>query len=135
MFDTTTGRVLIWEIVPKGLEFDIINRVLRKKELASLIDAAYRQCTSKETVILADQLKDMGYREATKAGISIAVGDLTIPDVKEKLLGEASLEVKEIEQQYFDGLITNGERYNKVVDIWDRVSNAVAEGMMDAISK
>ncbi len=132
--ETTTGRVLLWEIVPKGLNFELINRVLRKKELAALIDAAYRQCTSKETVILADRLKDIGYLQATLAGISVAVGDLTVPDVKEKLLGEATLEVKEIEQQYFDGLITNGERYNKVVDIWDRVSNAVAEGMMEAIS-
>jgi DNA-directed RNA polymerase subunit beta' len=132
--DTTTGRVLLWEILPEGLSFDLINRTLRKKELAALIDAAYRQCTSKETVILADRLKDIGYTQATRAGISIAVGDLTIPDVKEKLLAEAGLEVKEIEQQYYDGLITNGERYNKVVDIWDRVSNAVAEGMMDAIS-
>jgi DNA-directed RNA polymerase subunit beta' len=133
--ETTVGRVLLWEIVPKGLDFSIVNRVLRKKELAALIDAAYRRCTSKETVILADRLKDMGYRQATLAGISIAVGDLTIPDVKEKLLGEATIEVDKIRQAYYDGIITNGERYNKVVDIWDRVSNAVAEGMMDAISK
>lgn len=131
--ETTVGRVLMWEIIPKPLAFDIINRVMGKKELASLIDAAYRQCTAKETVILADQLKDMGYHQATRAGISIAVGDLTIPNVKERMLGEAQVEVKEIQQQYYDGLITNGERYNKVVDIWDRVSNAVAEEMMKAI--
>jgi DNA-directed RNA polymerase subunit beta' len=123
----------MWEIIPKPLEFDIINRIMGKKELAALIDAAYRKCTAKETVILADQLKDMGYTQATKAGISIAVGDLTIPNVKERMLGAAQLEVKEIQQQYYDGLITNGERYNKVVDIWDRVSNAVAEAMMEAI--
>jgi DNA-directed RNA polymerase subunit beta' len=135
IIDTTVGRILLWEIVPRGLDFSIVNRVLRKKELAALIDAAYRRCTSKETVILADRLKDIGYRQATLAGISIAVGDLTIPDVKEKLLGEATIEVDKIRQAYYDGIITNGERYNKVVDIWDRVSNAVAEGMMDAISK
>ena len=82
---------------------------------------------------MADQLKDMGYKQATLAGISIAVKDLTIPNVKKRMLGEAQVEVKEIEQQYYDGLITNGERYNKVVDIWDRVSNAVAEEMMKAI--
>ena len=127
--------MLLSEILPSGLNFSLVNKTLRKKELAALIDAAYRQCTSKETVILADRLKDIGYANATRAGISIAVGDLTIPEVKEKLLGEAGVEVKEIEQQYYDGLITNGERYNKVVDIWDRVSNAVAEGMMDAISR
>ena len=131
--ETTVGRVLLWEIIPKSLSFDVINKVMDKKELASLIDIAYRQCTAKETVILADQLNDMGYHQATKAGISIAVGDLTIPDEKQGMLNDAQVEVKEIQQQYYDGLITNGERYNKVVDIWDRVSNAVAAAMMESI--
>ena len=99
LVDTTVGRCILWEIIPKPLTFDIVNRTMGKKELASLIDAAYRKCTAKETVILADQLKDMGYTQATKAGISIAVGDLTIPNVKERMLGDAQVEVKEIQQR------------------------------------
>ncbi|MCB1893255.1 MAG: DNA-directed RNA polymerase subunit beta', partial [Rhodocyclaceae bacterium] len=130
---TTVGRVLLGEILPPNLGFAHINKVMGKKQLAGLIDAAYRQCTAKETVVLADQLKNIGYAQATLAGISIAIGDLTIPDLKEKLLGDASAEVREIEQQYYDGLITNGERYNKVVDIWAQATEEVAEAMMAAI--
>ena len=135
VYDTTVGRSLMWEIVPAGLTFDVINKVMGKKELAGLIDAAYRKCTAKETVILADRLKDLGYTEATRAGISIAVGDLAVPELKENLLSAATGEVKEIEQQYYDGLITNGERYNKVVDIWAQATEEVAAAMMDAIGK
>jgi DNA-directed RNA polymerase subunit beta' len=133
--ETTVGRVLMREIVPPELSFSLINRVLGKKELAALIDAAYRTCTAKDTVILADRLKNMGYSFATRAGISIAIGDLTIPPIKDKLLADATTEVKEIEQQYFDGFITDGERYNKVVDIWAQVTEEVAHAMMDVIGK
>ncbi|MEZ4471804.1 MAG: DNA-directed RNA polymerase subunit beta' [bacterium] len=133
LHQTTVGRVLLGEILPPGLGFAHINKVMGKKQLAGLIDAAYRQCTAKDTVVLADQLKNIGYAQATLAGISIAIGDLTIPDLKEKLLGDASAEVREIEQQYYDGLITNGERYNKVVDIWAQATEEGAEAMMAAI--
>jgi DNA-directed RNA polymerase subunit beta' len=133
MYKTTVGRVILGEVLPRGLPFDHINKVMGKKQLAALIDAAYRQCTAKETVVLADQVKNIGYAQATLAGISIAIGDLTIPDLKEKLLGEATAEVREIEQQYYDGLITNGERYNKVVDIWAQATEEVADAMMNAI--
>ena len=134
MHETTTGRVLLGEILPKGLPFEHINQTMGKKQLAALIDAAYRLCSAKDTVILADRLKNMGYSQATFAGISIAIGDLRIPTTKTELLEGASAEVREIEQQYYDGLITNGERYNKVVDIWAQATEEVAEAMMNAIS-
>jgi DNA-directed RNA polymerase subunit beta' len=135
LVDTTVGRVLMYEIVPEGLSFDAVNKVMGKKELKGLIDAAYRKCMAKDTVILADRLKNLGYSYATRAGISIAVGDLTVPEVKERLLGEATAAVSDIEQQYYDGLITNGERYNKVVDHWAEATEKVAAAMMDAIGK
>ncbi len=135
LYETTVGRVLMYEIVPEGLDFDEVNQVMGKKQLAGLIDSAYRRCKAKDTVILADRLKNLGYAEATRAGISIAVGDLTVPGLKEELLGVAKGEVDEIEQQYFDGLITTGERYNKVVDIWAQATENVAKAMMEAIGK
>ncbi len=133
LIETTTGRVLLYEILPGGMGFEHINHVMGKKELATLIDTAYRLCSAKDTVLLADRLKTVGYDEAMRAGISIAVRDLAIPELKDKLLSDAGEEVKEIEQQYFDGLITHGERYNKVVDIWAQATEEVAEAMMDAI--
>ena len=135
IIDTTVGRVLMWEIIPEGMNFDAVNRVMGKKELKNLIDTAYRTCSAKATVVLADKLKNLGYAQATRAGISIAVGDLTVPHIKEKLLDEAFEAVREIEQQYYDGLITNGERYNKVVDHWAEATEEVANAMMDAIGK
>ena len=133
--DTTVGRVLLSEILPDELDFSLVNKTLGKKELAALIDAAYRTCSAKDTVILADRLKNMGYTFATRAGISIAIGDLTIPGKKNEVLEKAQVEVREIQQQYFDGFITDGERYNKVVDIWAQVTEEVAHAMMDVIGK
>ncbi len=131
--DTTVGRVLLREIVPAQIAFSTINRVMNKKELANLIDQCYRLCGNKETVILADRLKDLGYAMATKAGISISIGDMKIPTKKAELLERAMAEVREIETQYTDGLITDGERYNKVVDIWAQVTESIANEMMKEI--
>jgi len=133
--DTTVGRVLLSEILPEELDFSHVNKTLGKKELASLIDAAYRKCSAKDTVLLADRLKNMGYTFATRAGISISIGDLTIPGTKNEVLEKAQVEVRDIQQQYFDGFITDGERYNKVVDIWAQVTEEVAHAMMDVIGK
>ncbi len=135
LVETTVGRVLLWEIIPQPLTFELVNRVMGKKELAALIDAAYRRCSAKDTVILGDRLKNLGYANATRAGISIAIGDLTIPPRKEEMLSRATEEVKEIEQQYYDGFITDGERYNKVVDIWAQVTEEVAQAMLEEIGK
>ena len=133
MRDTTVGRVLLYEIVPKQLSFDSINKVMTKKQLAELIDASYRQCGEKETVILADRLRTLGYEFSTRAGISICIDDMEIPSRKKDLLGSAMGSVSEIEEQYTEGLITNGERYNKVVDIWAQVAEQIATEMMREI--
>src|SRR5262249_15152374 len=130
---TTVGRVLLYEIVPRQLPFKIVNRVMGKKQLGDLIDSCYRACGQKETVLLADKLRSLGYTFATKAGISICVDDLQIPHRKIELLETAQKDVQEIEEQYTEGLITDGERYNKVVDIWAQVSEQIAEEMMSEI--
>ena len=130
---TTVGRVLLHEIVPKALPFKIVNRVMGKKQLGDLIDSCYRACGQKETVLLADKLRSLGYSYASKAGISICVDDLNIPKRKIELLESAQKDVQEIEEQYTEGLITDGERYNKVVDIWAQVSEQIAEEMMTEI--
>ncbi|MBN2468403.1 MAG: hypothetical protein JXD19_09670 [Deltaproteobacteria bacterium] len=132
--DTTVGRVLLNEIVPEEIPFDIINRVMDKKEMANLIDQCYRLCGNKKTVILADRLKDLGYRHATQAGISIAVSDMIIPKKKRELISNAEREVEIIKQQHKNGLITDGERYNKVVDIWAQVTERVAQEMQRELS-
>ncbi len=131
---STTGRVLLYEIVPKQLPFKIVNRVMGKKQLGDLIDSCYRACGQKETVLLADKLRSLGYAHSTKAGVSICVDDLQIPARKVELLETAQKDVQEIEEQYTEGLITDGERYNKVVDIWAQVSEQIAEEMMSEIS-
>src|SRR5262250_1574339 len=128
--DTTVGRVLLYEVVPEVIPFKEINRIMKKKELANLIDVSYRLAGNKATVILADRLKDIGYRHATKAGISIAIKDMVIPPSKEQLLKKAHDDVREIEEQYKNGLITDGERYNKVVDIWAEVTDRIADEML-----
>jgi DNA-directed RNA polymerase subunit beta' len=130
---TTVGRVLMYEIVPRQLPFKIVNRVMGKKQLGDLIDSCYRACGQKETVLLADKLRHLGYSNATKAGISICIDDLRIPARKVELLETALKDVQEIEEQYTEGLITDGERYNKVVDIWAQVSEQIAEEMMSEI--
>ena len=128
--DTTVGRVLLYEVVSPVIPFKEVNQVMKKKELANLIDMSYRLAGNKSTVILADKLKDIGYHYATKAGISIAVKDMVIPAGKEELLRQAHEDVREIEEQYKNGLITDGERYNKVVDIWAEVTDRIADEML-----
>ncbi|HUA33681.1 MAG TPA: DNA-directed RNA polymerase subunit beta' [Candidatus Binataceae bacterium] len=130
---TTVGRVLLYEIVPDELPFAEVNKTMKKKELGNLIDTVYRRSGNKSTVIFADRLKDIGYEFATKAGISISIKDMTIPSQKAHLLDSARKEVSEIQQQYNNGVITDGERYNKVVDIWadvqDQIGGAVIKGL------
>jgi DNA-directed RNA polymerase subunit beta' len=131
---TTIGRLLLSELLPVKVPFSVINKVMNKKELAWLIDYAYRNAGTKETVILADRLKDMGYEYATRAGISICVNDMIIPVEKEEILAKAEGQVLDVESQYTDGLITVGEKYNKVIDVWSKATEAVAKEMMDEMS-
>ena len=128
------GRVLLFEILPSGMPFKMVNRVMGKKQLGDLIDTCYRLFGQKETVLLADKLRSLGYGFATRAGASICVSDLQIPKRKVELLDDAHKDVKEIEEQYTEGLITDGERYNKVVDIWAQVTEHIAEEMMSEIA-
>ncbi len=128
--ETTAGRAMLSEILPAGLPFSIIDKALKKKEISRLINAAFRRCGIREAVIFADQLMYMGFAMATRAGISICVDDMLVPAAKEPLIAAAEAEVKEIEAQYTSGLVTQGERYNKVVDIWGRCGDAVAKEMM-----
>src|SRR5262249_45443508 len=130
---TTVGRVLLYEICPPEIPFVSVNKVMGKKQLADLIDLVYRICGQKTTVILADHLRTPGYTEATKAGISICIDDMQIPKQKTVLLAKAQKEVTEIEDEYTEGLITDGERYNKVVDIWAQVAEQIANEMMGEI--
>ena len=134
-YETTVGRALLSEILPKGLPFEYINKALKKKEISKLINASFRLCGLRDTVIFADHLMYTGFGFAAKGGISIAVDDMEIPKEKAALLAEANAEVKEIEDQYRQGLVTNGERYNKVVDIWGRAGDKIAKAMMDNLSK
>ena len=128
--DTTTGRILLYEILPEELPFTTINKVMNKKELRSLINECYRRAGIKATVILSDRLKDMGYRNATMSGISIAMKDMTIPSQKSGIIDKAEKEVRLIDEQYKDGLITDGEKYNKVVDIWAQSTERISSEMM-----
>ncbi len=134
LVESTVGRVLLYEICPKEVPFEAVNRVMGKKQLADLIDLVYRNAGQKATVLLADALRTTGYKYATKAGISICIDDMKIPDRKIEMLGSARKEVAEIEDQYTEGLITDGERYNKVVDIWAQVAETIAVEMMQEIS-
>ncbi|MBW2465844.1 MAG: DNA-directed RNA polymerase subunit beta' [Deltaproteobacteria bacterium] len=134
LIETTIGRVLLNELLPAKVPFSVINKVMNKKELAWLIDYTYRNAGTKETVILADRLKDMGYEYATRAGISICVNDMMIPVNKEDILVKAEEQVLDVESQYTDGLITVGEKYNKVIDVWSKATEAVAKEMMDEMS-
>jgi len=132
---TTVGRALLSEILPKGLPFANINKALKKKEISRLINTSFRKCGLKETVVLADKLLQSGFRLATRAGISIAIDDMLVPPQKQGLIERAEKEVKEIEQQYVSGLVTAGERYNKVVDIWGKTGDEVGKVMMSQLSK
>jgi DNA-directed RNA polymerase subunit beta' len=128
---TTVGRALLSDILPKGLPFDLVNKTLNKKAVSRLINECYRQLGLKETVIFADQLMYTGFHYATRSGSSIGFEDFKIPEQKVELLEKAEKEVKEIDSQYTSGLVTKGERYNKVVDIWSRTNDLVAKAMMD----
>ena len=133
-YDTTVGRALLSELLPPGLPFELINKALKKKEISKLINASFRRCGLRETVILADKLMYTGFAFAARAGISFCVEDMLIPLEKTGIIASAEEEVKEIERQYASGLVTNGERYNKVVDIWSRAGDVVAKAMMDQLS-
>jgi len=132
--DTTVGRAMLSEILPKGLSFDLMNKALKKKEISRLINASFRRCGLRDTVIFADQLMQNGFRLATRAGISISIDDMLVPPQKQGILEAAETEVKEIEQQYTSGLVTQGERYNKVVDIWGRAGDLVGKAMMEQLA-
>lgn len=132
--ETTVGRAMLAHLAPKVLPFKHFNKVMRKKEIGQLIDECFRVAGNKATVILADRVKDIGYQFGTLAGISIGINDMAIPESKIKLLSDADKKVAEIDNQYQEGLITSGERYNKVIDIWSDVGDRVAEDMMHNIS-
>ena len=129
-YETTIGRALLSEILPPGLPFELLNKPLKKKEISRLINGAFRRCGLRETVIFADKLMQAGFTFATRAGISFGVHDMRIPSQKPKMIQDAEAEVKEIESQYTSGLVTVGERYNKVVDIWSRCGEQVGKEMM-----
>jgi DNA-directed RNA polymerase subunit beta' len=131
--DTTVGRSLLSEILPKGLSFDAINQDMTKKIISATINICYRTVGLKETVVFADQLMYTGFQYATRSGVSIGVDDMVVPQQKGKILATADKEVKEIQEQYSSGLVTNGERYNKVVDIWSRTNDQVAKAMMEKL--
>jgi DNA-directed RNA polymerase subunit beta' len=135
LWETTAGRALLSEILPKGLPFSNINKALKKKEISKLINVSFRKCGLKETVVFADKLLQYGFRLATKAGISICIDDMLVPTEKQGIIDRAEKEVKEIGQQYTSGLVTSGERYNKVVDIWGKAGDEVSKVMMAQLSK
>jgi DNA-directed RNA polymerase subunit beta' len=131
--DTTVGRALLSEILPDGLDFELVNRAMSKKAISNTINACYRNLGLKKTVVFADRLMYTGFRFATMAGISIGVNDMVVPENKGDILAVAETEVKEIQDQYASGLVTEGERYNKVVDIWSRTNDQIAKAMMDKL--
>jgi len=132
--ETTAGRVILYEIIPEDISFDAINKLMNKKELANLIDHCYRLCSDKTTVLLADRLKDLGFKYATISGLSFAVGNMIIPENKKNIVAQADKDVLKIQKQYMDGLITDGERYNKVIDIWAQSTEKIASEMLTGIS-
>jgi DNA-directed RNA polymerase subunit beta' len=134
LVETTVGRALLSELLPKGLSFDLVNRAMTKKSISSLINVCYRDVGLKATVIFADQLMYMGFHYACKSGVSIGVNDLVIPRDKADIVAQAEEEVGKIQAQYASGLVTQGERYNKVVDIWSRTNDQVAKAMMTQLS-
>jgi DNA-directed RNA polymerase subunit beta' len=133
LVQTTVGRALLFEILPKGLSFDLINQDMTKKAISATINACYRALGLKETVVFADQLMYTGFHYATRAGVSFGIDDIVIPEQKTRIVTSADHEVKEIQDQYASGLVTNGERYNKVVDIWSRANDQVAKAMMEKL--
>ncbi len=134
IIETTVGRILLREVIPESIPFSYINQVMTKKQVAELIDASFRLAGNKDTVILADRLKDTGYKFSTIAGISICLDDMVIPENKGDYIDKAVAEVTEIQQQYTEGLITDGERYNKVIDIWAKCTEDIAQTMLGNLS-
>ncbi len=132
--ETTVGRVLLYEIMPKTIEFELVNRVMTKRAIEELVDNCFRVAGGKSTVLLADRMRTLGFKYSTRAGISISIDDMKIPEKKKDLLQKAQDEVVKVQSQYSQGLITDGERYNKVIDIWARTSDDVAQEMMKDIS-
>lgn len=132
--DTTVGRALLWEIVPEGISYEMVNQSMSKKEVSRIINQCYRVVGLKPTVIFADQLMYTGYEYSTRSGSSIGINDFVIPKEKKHLVDMAEAEVKEIEEQYSAGLVTQGEKYNKVIDIWSRANDLVSKAMMDGLS-
>jgi DNA-directed RNA polymerase subunit beta' len=134
LVDTTIGRVLLWRIVPEGLEFDLVNQAMSKKAISRILNQCYRKVGLKATVVFADQLMYTGFEYSTRSGSSIGVNDFEIPAAKADIIGRAEAEVVEIEQQYASGLVTQGEKYNKVIDIWSRANDLVSKSMMEGLS-
>ncbi|TVQ37371.1 MAG: DNA-directed RNA polymerase subunit beta' [Wenzhouxiangella sp.] len=134
-YETTVGRALLWDIVPHGMAFDLFNQVLKKKQISKLIDECYRQLGLKHTVVFADKLMYTGFAFSTRAGVSIGLDDLQVPPEKKEILERAEKEILDIQHQYASGVVTSGERYNKVVDIWSRTNEEVARAMMKRIGK
>lgn len=135
LVETTVGRALLFDILPEGLPFDIVNVVLTKKVIGRVLDTCYRRLGIKATVIFADQLMYTGFRYSTRSGISIGINDLVIPEAKAKIIEQASAEVKEIANQYASGLVTENERYNKAIDIWSRANDQISKAMMEVIAQ
>ncbi|CAK8725679.1 DNA-directed RNA polymerase subunit beta' [Candidatus Electrothrix laxa] len=131
---TTVGRIIVGELLPKSIPFAVVNKELSKKELGFLVDYTYRHAGTKDTVILADRLKDLGYEQATQAGISICINDMKIPVNKEEFVEESERKAAEVDEQYSDGLITDGEKYNKIVDIWSKATDKITQEMMEEMS-
>jgi len=135
LYDTTVGRTFVYDITPDCLDFNDINKILNKKELAKLINLAYQKGSEKDTVLLADSIMKLGYGQATKAGISINIKDMIIPQEKEAILNEAYAEVDKITEEYNEGAITNGERYNKIVDVWAQTNERLSKVMIEGLSQ
>ncbi len=135
VFDTTCGRALLSAILPEGLSFALINRVMTKKVIAKVVDTCYRELGTKATVIFADQLMYTGFEYSTRSGISIGINDLVVPGAKVKIIDDSENEVREIAQQYASGLLTEGERYNKAIDIWSRANDQISKAMMEVIGQ
>ncbi len=134
-YETTVGRALLWAIVPEGMPFDVVNVDMTKKNISALINYCYRHLGNKETVVLADQIMYLGFKYATRSGVSVGIEDMEIPKEKESILEAAEAEVSEIQGQYASGLVTDGERYNKVVDIWSHANEQVANAMMNGLGE
>jgi len=134
IYETTVGRVLLYDIMPEGIPFELVNRVMTKRASEDLVDSCFRVSGGKSTVILADRMRTLGFKYSTRSGISIAIDDMKIPVAKKEMLQVAQDEVQKVQNQYSQGLITDGERYNKVIDIWARTSDEVAQKMMKDIT-